>query len=329
MFALYVDRMHEDMGIYVFDVDADGDNDLYISSGGNEFAPNSEKLQDRLYLNDGNGSFVKSENALPEMLTSSSRVHGFDYDKDGDTDLFVGGRLVPGNYPSPTDSYILENTSKDGNVKFKNVTVDIAPDLQKIGLVTDAVWSDYDNDGWTDLIVVGEWMPLVILKNEEGRFTNVSSDLGIDDSRGWWFSISEGDFDGDGDQDYIVGNLGLNYKYKANEDETFDIYFNDFDKNNKNDIVLSYYNEGEKFPVRGRECSSQQIPAIKSKFKNYKSFSIATLEDVYTKEELEKSLHYQVKSFASVYLENDGSTFNIKPLPNLAQTSCINKIFGG
>ena len=175
-------------------------------------------------------------------------------------------------------------------------------------MVTDAVWCDYDNDGWTDLILVGEWMPIVVLKNENGEFKNVSNSLGVDDTRGWWFSIEKGDFDNDGDMDFVVGNLGLNYKYKATEKETFDIYFNDFDKNNKNDIVLSYYNEGEQFPVRGRECSSQQIPAIKSKFKDYESFSVATLEDVYTKDDLEKSLHYQIKSFASVYLENTNIT---------------------
>lgn len=320
------DMVAEDMGIHLFDADKDGDLDLYVASGGNEFAPNSKPLQDRFYVNDGNGNFQKSNSALPEMLTSSSRVHSHDYDKDGDLDLFVGGRLVPGNYPSPTDSYILENVSANGEVKFENVTSDKAPDLKKLGMVTDAVWSDFDGDGWTDLIVVGEWMPIVVLKNERGSFKNVSDSRGVEDTRGWWFSIAGGDFDNDGDEDYIVGNLGLNYKYKANEEETFDIYFNDFDNNSKNDIVLSYYNQGEKYPVRGRECSSQQIPAIKSKFKDYESFSIATLEDVYTKEELDKSLHYQVKSFASVYLENTKEGFVIHTLPNLAQMSCINKI---
>ncbi len=320
------DRISEDMGIHIFDVENDGDQDIYIASGGNEFSPNSKDLQDRRYLNDGKGNFTKAISALPEMLTSSSRVYSHDYDKDGDMDLFVGGRLVPGNYPSPTDSYILENKSSSNSVKFENVTSEIAPTLNKLGMVTDAIWSDYDNDGWTDLIVVGEWMPIVVLKNEEGKFKDVSTPLGVDDSRGWWFSIEEGDFDKDGDMDYIVGNLGLNYKYKAKENATFDIYFNDFDNNSKKDIVLSYYNEGEQFPVRGRECSSQQIPAIKSKFKNYESFSVATLEDVYTKGDLEKSLHYQIKSFASIYLENTSDGFKLHSLPNLAQISCINKI---
>ena len=193
-------------------------------------------------------------------------------------------------------------------------------------MVSDAVWTDFDNDGWTDLILIGEWMPITFIKNDEGYFTDITKDLNFDDSRGWWYSINQGDFDNDGDQDYIIGNLGLNYKYKANPEETFDVYFNDFDGNNKNDIVLSYFNEGEKFPLRGRECSSQQIPGIKEKFKNYESFSNATLEEVYTEDRLESSLHYQVKSFASIYLENRNGEFIIRELPNLAQLSSINQI---
>ncbi len=320
------DLISEDMGIHIFDAEGDGDNDIYIASGGNEFAPDAKELQDRLYLNDGKGNFSKSTTALPKMITSSSRVRSHDFDKDGDLDLFIGGRLIPGNYPSPANSYILENKSTKSKVQFVNATQKIAPFLTNLGMVTDGLWTDYDQDGWTDLILIGEWMPITVLKNDEGYFKDVSSSLGIEDSRGWWFGINEGDFDNDGDMDYIVGNLGLNYKYKANEDETFDIYFNDFDNNSTNDIVLSYYNEGEKFPVRGRECTSQQMPAIKKKFKNYESFSTATLEDVYTEKELNESLHYQIKSFASVYLENKNGKYVFHKLPTLAQLSSINQI---
>ena len=320
------DREHEDIGIHIFDADNDGDNDIYVVSGGNEFETNSEMLQDRLYLNDGTGGFEKSLEALPEMITSGSRVHSFDYDKDGDKDLFVGGRLIPGNYPLPANSYILENVSTKGTAKFVNVTKKIAPSLENLGMVTDAKWTDYNNDGWVDLIVVGEWMPITVFKNNKGVFENTTEKLDLTDSSGWWFSINEGDFDKDGDIDYIVGNLGLNYKYKATEDETFDIYFNDFDGNKTNDIVLSYFNGGKEYPLRGRECSSQQMPAIKKKFENYASFSTATLEDVYTEEYLENSLHYEVKSFASVYLENENGKFIKHKLPNLAQVSSINQI---
>jgi hypothetical protein len=260
------------------------------------------------------------------MLTSGSRVKAFDYDKDGDLDLFVGGRLTPKDYPLPTNSYILENVSATGKPAFRDVTAEIAPALSQIGMVTDASWTDYDQDGWVDLIVVGEWMPITILRNNRGRFEDITKKLNLDASNGWWFSIAEGDFDKDGDPDFVLGNLGLNYKYQASEEETFDVYLNDFDKNDKNDIVLSYYDEGEKFPVRGRQCSSEQIPAIKKKFKDYDAFAVATLEDVYTKKDLERSLHYQVRSFASIYLENREGEFVIHKLPNAAQLSSINQI---
>ncbi len=323
---LNLDSEYEDLGSMIFDADGDGDNDIYMVSGGNEFDYNSELLQDRLYVNNGEGSFTKSDTALPEMLTSGSKVYSMDFDKDGDLDLFVGGRLVPRNYPLPADSYILENISTNKQPKFIDVTNEIAPGLKKLGMVTSASWTDFDNDGWVDLIIVGEWMPITIFRNNNGTFENITEKMNLKDTTGWWYSLKEGDFDNDGDIDFIVGNLGLNYKYKANEEETFDIYFNDFDKNKTNDIVLSYYNEGQKFPVRGRECSSQQIPAIKKKYENYESFSVATLEDIYTEDDLEKSLHYQVKSFASVYLENKDGGFVLHQLPNLAQISNINQI---
>jgi hypothetical protein len=195
-----------------------------------------------------------------------------------------------------------------------------------LGMVTSSLWSDFDNDGQIDLIVVGEWMPITVFKNNGGSFKNITKDLDLEATTGWWFSINEGDFDNDGDMDYLVGNLGLNYKYKANKEETFDIYVNDFDKNKSNDIVLSYYNEGEKFPVRGRECSSQQIPAIKKKFKNYETYSNATLVDIYTEQDLSASLHYQVNSFASVFLENKEGAFITHQLPMEAQFSSINQI---
>jgi hypothetical protein len=324
--AIINDINYEDLGSLIFDADNDGDNDIYMVSGGNEFLKNPEMLQDRLYVNNGKGNFIKKNDALPKMLTSGSRVYYADYDKDGDLDLFVGGRLIPGNYPSPADSYILENVSTKDNPKFIDVTAKIAPGLKKLGLVTSASWTDYDNNGSLDLIITGEWMPITVFKNTNGNFKNVTKKLDLEDTTGWWFSIKEGDFDNDGDPDFIVGNLGLNYKYKATKEETFDIYFNDFDKNKTNDIVLSYFNEGEKFPVRGRECSSQQIPVIKVKYENYESFANATLEDIYSEKDLEKSLHYQVKSFASVYLENKDGKLIMHQLPNLAQVSSINQI---
>ncbi|MFD1316612.1 FG-GAP-like repeat-containing protein [Namhaeicola litoreus] len=319
------DKKLEDLGVVIFDADGDGKNDIYMVSGGNEFAVGSPELQDRLYYNLGDGNFEKRVSALPIMLSSGSRVKPFDFDKDGDLDLFVGGRLVPMAYPMPASSFILENTSTPGNPSFLNITEKVAPELKNLGMVTDGIWTDVNNDGYIDLMITGEWMPITVFQNIEGKFENVSAKMNLANSTGWWFSIEEGDFDGDGDMDYVAGNLGLNYKYKATENETFDIFYNDFDKNNKGDIVLSYYNEGIQFPVRGRSCSSQQIPTITQKFKNYEAFASASLTDVYTEKDLKNSLHYQAKTFASAYLENTGDSFKIHNLPHLAQVSSINK----
>ncbi|WP_037316917.1 FG-GAP-like repeat-containing protein [Salegentibacter sp. Hel_I_6] len=325
--AFETDKGYEDLDALIFDANGNGHNDIYVVSGGNEFAPNSEMLQDRLYINDGNGNFTRDLNALPVMRDSGSKVYKADFDKDGKEELLVLGRLVPGNYPSPANSYILRNNSKNGKVSFEDITQSVAPFLTSLGMATSAEIADIDNDGWDDIIIVGEWMPIKIFKNIKTGFKDISKQMGItDDTAGWWWSIKKGDFDNDGDQDFIVGNLGKNYKYTASDDETFDIYFNDFDGNNESDIVLSYYNEGKKYPLRGRECSSQQIPGLKEKFPDYESFSTATLEDVYTEEELENSLHYQVKSFASIYLENHDGKLKIHELPNIAQISSINQI---
>ena len=319
------DKLSEDVGALIFDADADGDNDLYVVSGGYEFASHSTLCQDRLYLNNGSGEFIKT--ALPEMKTSGSRVYNADFDKDGKQDLLVLGRQIPGQYPSPATSYLLMNKSTETNVVFVDETQNKTKDFLNLGMATSAVINDFDNDSWLDIIIVGEWMPIKVFKNMKTEFKEVSSEMGLNnDTTGWWWSIKEGDFDNDGDVDFIVGNNGLNYKYKATENETFDIYVNDFDNNNKEDIVLSYYSEGEQVPVRGRSCSSQQIPGIKQKFKDYNSFSEANLVDVYTKEALESSLHYQVKSFASVYLENKDDQFIIHQLPIEAQFSSINQI---
>lgn len=324
---LLEDRKHEDIGALIFDADNDGDNDLYIVSGGNEFANQSPLLRDRLYVNEGAGKLVKSYNALPALFESGSRVSTCDFDKDGDLDLFVSGRLIPGNYPYPASSYILENVSKKGTPKFINSTRKILPNLNRIGLVTTAQWLDYDNDGWEDLAVTGEWMQVRLFKNNKGLgFTEMTTSLGLEDTMGWWFSLKANDIDNDGDIDLIAGNLGENYKYKAKGNETFDVFLNDFDGNKTNDIVLSYYNQGEQYPVRGRECSSQQIPSIKKKFKNYDDYSKATLLDVYDEKKLKNSIHYKISSFKSAIFINEDGKFKRKDLPLKAQIAPTNQI---
>ena len=319
--AFEKDAMHEDMDAAFFDADNDGDLDLYVVSGGNAWQPYADGYQDRLYLNDGKGNFSASEKSLPSMKESGSVVRPFDFDNDGDLDLLVGGRHVPWNWPAPETSRILQNE----NGIFKDVTKAIAKDLIHIGLVTDAEWTDFDQDGFTDIVLVGEWMPITFLKYDGKKFTDETGQFGIPNSEGWWYSIEAADMDNDGDQDFIAGNLGLNYKYKATPQEPFEVHYDDFDDNGSKDIVLSYYNFGEQFPLRGRSCSSQQVPLLAQKFKTYDLFASSNLEEVYGENNLQQALHYQAKTFASIYIENKGQgKFVMTALPNEAQISSVN-----
>ena len=314
------DKKHEDLGAVFFDADNDEDLDLYVVSGGNEYLKNGSAYQDRLYLNDGKGNFSKSENALPEMKFSGSKVRPMDFDNDGDLDLFVAGRHIPWAYPEPASSVLLENE----NGKFTNVTNELAPQFKEIGLVNDAKWLDYNQDGWQDLVLAGEWMPITIFENQKGKF--VKNNLPIhQNSTGWWFGIETADMDGDGDEDIIAGNLGLNYKYKATPEEPFEVYYYDFDDNKKKDIVLTYYNFGIQYPLRGKQCSSEQVPELNKQFKTYDIFATSNVAQVYGDDKLESALHYEATTFASTYFENKGDgNFEAHPLPVMAQLSSIN-----
>lgn len=318
--AIAADKKYEDIGSVFFDADGDGDTDLYIVSGGYEFGPEGTMYQDRLYLNDGKGNFTKSK-VLPAITSSGSCAIPFDMDGDGDLDLFRGGRQVGSEYPKPAKSYIMRNDKG----KFIDVTSDILPDNGVLGMVTDGAVADLNEDGRQDLLITGEWMPLTFLINEGGKFVNRTKEMGFDGSNGWWFSIEPGDFNNDGKTDFVLGNLGTNYKYKATKEKPFDIYGNDFDENGKYDIVLGYLLDGkETVPVRGRQCSSQQIPQIEQKFKTYTDFANANLDEVYGKDNLDKSIHYRVTSFKSGILMNKGSgKFEIRYLPNEVQMAPI------
>ncbi|WP_083557833.1 VCBS repeat-containing protein [Leeuwenhoekiella marinoflava] len=322
------DRGYEDLDAVFFDADGDGDQDLYLVSGGYEFQTDSKALEDRLYLNEGAGKFKKAEKqALPDLHISGSKAYSADFDNDGLQDLLILGRQSPGNYPQPVSSYILWNRSKKGALKFELNKEKQPQGFEALGMATAAVVSDFNSDNRPDIVVVGEWMPIRFFENSATGFIEVTDEVMPKmDTTGWWWSIASADFDGDGDLDYIVGNNGLNYKYKASMEEPFDIYAGDFDNNQEGDIVLGYYNEGKQYPLRGRQCSSEQIPGIKNKFKDYASFSQATLGEVYSDKSLKNALHYQVKSFASIYLENKNGKMIAHPLPALAQLSNINGI---
>ena len=319
------DKFYEDLGIQIFDADNDGDQDIYLASGGNEFKSDSQGYEDRFYENKGNLVFERNISAIPDTRISGLEVSVSDFDHDGDLDLFVGGRLSPKKYPYPSNSRILENQSTSGNIQFVDVTQEKNPMLTNIGLVTTSKWVDIDGDSWEDLVVAGEWMSIRFFKNNEGKsFKEVTEEIYLPDHRGWWYDIEKGDFDNDGDMDLIVGNLGLNYKYQASVEKPFRVYLNDFDKNATYDIVLSYKSDNTEYPVRGRQCSSEQMPAIKEKFKNYNSFANASLEEIYSDKMLEESLKYEITSFSSVYLQNNDGKFTAKPLPYQAQFSNIN-----
>ena len=236
--------------------------------------------------------------------------------------MFIGGRLTPKKYPHAASSHLLENK---GGV-FVDVSDEKAPELNNLGMVTSASWTDYNNDGLNDLVVVGEWMPVTIFTQSEAGDFKKQILSGLEDSEGWYYSVETADMDNDGDQDIIVGNLGLNYKYKATAKEPFEVYSYDFDENGSLDIVLSYYEHGIAFPVRGKSCSTQQIPSLSKKFQTYEAFGDSDLKNIYGAS-LETALNLKAKTFASAFIENNGDgSFNVKPLPTLAQVSSINSI---
>lgn len=314
----------ENVAAQFFDADGDGDLDLYIVNGSNE-SENVEDYKDQLFRND-KGVFKLDSRALPSFSMSGSCVKPFDFDGDGDMDLFVGGRQVPGKYPNPADSYLLRNISSEGTIAFEDVTEEKAPLLKGFGMVTDAVWTDIDNDARTDLILVGEWMSPKVLKNTAEGFIDSTSDSNLQNETGWWNCIVSADFDGDGDMDMIAGNLGLNYKYKASPEKPFEVYASDFDDSGSIDIVLGYHDEDELYPLRGRQCSSDQMPFIKEKFPTYDSFGKATMAEVFGEEKLSNAINYKATNFATCYFENSNGKFEKKALPIAAQLSSVNDI---
>src|SRR6266540_3699539 len=318
------DKDYEDWGALFFDANGDGRLDLYVASGGYHVSPISRLLQDRLYFNQGGGRFVRDTLALPEMATSTSALTAGDFTGDGRPDLFVGGRLAPRNYPSPTRSYVLRN---DGG-HFTDVTDTVAPEIAHPGgMITAAVWVDFDGDGRLDLVTAGEWMPLQFYHNDGARLHDVTASMGLPPMRGWWYSLAVGDFNHDGHPDLVAGNLGLNYTYTTSADSKFGVYAADFTGNRTMDIVLTQEIDGTEYPLFGLAPLGREIYPLAVRFPSYAAFSQASVPHLYGSSQLQRAVHYQTDSFASVYLQNNGNgTFSALALPNLAQISPIKGI---
>ena len=321
---------YHDAGLLLFDVNGDGSPDLYAASGGYKDQSGSPNYTDRLYLNDGKGNFTLAIDALPQNFTSKLCVRAMDYNKDGKLDLFISGRVDPWNYPKPVSSFIYRNDSKNGKSKFTDVTAEVAPDLKNIGMVCDALFTDFDDDQQIDLILAGEWMPITFLKNVNGKFKNVTASSGVANQLGWWNSIAAGDFRHTGRTDYIVGNTGLNSLYKASDQYPVFITAKDFANNGGYEAIPSLYlpdQEGKlkEFPAHNRDDVIEKLPFLKKRFNNYSSFAVATMDQIFTKEQLNGALRLKANNLQSSYLRNDGGgKFTLIPLPMAAQVSMLN-----
>jgi len=310
------EKEFEDTDARFIDIDNDNDLDLFVTSGGYELPKNSPYLQDRIYINDGNGNFSKG--VLPDLRTNSKGVTFSDTNKDGNIEIFVGGNVKHGHYPLSDKPYFL--VKKNG--KYTNVIEERFDDISNLKIIKDALFSDFDKDGDDDLIVVGEWMSVSIFENRGGQFYNKEIP-GLSTINGWFQSIKAADLDKDGHIDYIIGNWGTNNKFHPTIDKPLHIYADYFDNNSSFDIALSKVSKtGELLPIRGKECSTQQTPFLNNKLKTFKEFAAATMPDIYGSEKLAKAHHFVGHSFASILLKNNGNgTFEIKKLPNFAQFS--------
>ncbi|MDE3125704.1 MAG: VCBS repeat-containing protein, partial [Bacteroidota bacterium] len=308
------DQLFNDASAVFFDANGDGLLDLLVASGGYDVNENDSLLESRLYINNGNGIFKRSRNALPTNKICAAVVKVSDIDGDGDLDVFIGGRVIPGKYPQTPNSYLLLN---DGTGHFTDAT---PPILKSIGMVTDAAWVDINDDKMPDLIVVGEFMPVKIYVNHHGQFTDASNQYIHFPNNGWWNRIAVADMDNDGDMDLILGNYGLNTQFKVSDKTPMELYFKDFDGNGSIDPILCYYINGISYPAFSKDDITEQIPSLKNKFLQYHDYANASITDLFTKEQLNDAGKLVCNNLASVYLENKGKAgFQLNQLPIEAQ----------
>ena len=317
--ALEADKACEDMGAVWLDADSDGDLDLYVVSGGVEADPGHEVYRDRLYLQGSDGELIAaSEDALPDLRDSGSSVAAADFDRDGDLDLMVGSRVIPGNYPSSPTSRLLEN--QEG--KFVDATQELAPSLLNAGLVTSCVWSDADGDGWLDLLLTTEWGPVQLLHNDQGKLVDRTAEAALSERTGWWNGIVARDLDADGDIDYVVTNFGLNTKYHASAEKPALLYYGDFDGTGIKQLVEAEFEDDTLFPIRGKSCSTRAMPHLADKFNTYHDFALASVVDIYTPGCINDSEKFSATTLESGTLINDGNgKFEFRPLPRIAQVA--------